>query len=171
MALPLTRDITLGSLAQIPAALLNKLQDMIIGGKHGELVQMIHAMEGETRAFGFEADPVVTYWANNSGTDVVVVPLRFPVGTKIKGIRVYGADTGSDEFDAEVFEVPALTATAASLAAMKSSGLAGGDTSFEWTEADSGFPFVLEDEKTYHVFIQIRAVCEWHAVRVVYERP
>lgn len=43
MALPNDRDATISSATQIPSTLLNNIQDMIIGGKHGEVRRLMPA--------------------------------------------------------------------------------------------------------------------------------
>ena len=67
MTLPLTRDITLASKTQIPSTLLNNLQDMIIGGKHGPKTKKISPSSYESQATHGFADNKGTYSASDNG--------------------------------------------------------------------------------------------------------
>lgn len=93
MALPTSRDITCVAGTPISSALLNKLQDMAIGGKHGA-VTTIHSAVGAGALVGFvsttilaPAFPVLQCPTTTVGTAWFALT-ALPVGARVTAVRL-----------------------------------------------------------------------------------
>lgn len=96
MTLPLTREYTLTSASKWLSSLANKLQDCIVGGKHGSL-SMAMPGSGFTIATGSAAvvTPTGLPWVLGTAAARLVAPVRLPVGTTITEIQWRGEWIGA----------------------------------------------------------------------------
>jgi hypothetical protein len=80
--LPTSRDLTINPGDEIPGALLNKLQDCVVGPKHPELERNLGAAAfGGGAASSFSVGQL-----NYSGASLDTCPLSLPVGDRITTI-------------------------------------------------------------------------------------
>jgi len=86
VGLPNSREATFVASSKVLSAVLNKIQDMIIGAKHPEIARPIHPS-----AFRAEAgNPVFAghHWEGNAGAlFALFAPLLIPVGTRMTHVK------------------------------------------------------------------------------------
>ncbi len=109
MALPTSRDITLASKTVIPSTLLNNIQDMIVGRKHGLQTLVIptpaamaeRGATGSGSALDTEFGIGDARWRLAAGdATTLAYPIMLPVGTRIIAYSVHGEVlTDGDDFD------------------------------------------------------------------------
>lgn len=100
MALPFTRDVTISSGTQIPSTLLNNLQDMVVGGKHGEIRRLTSGVDGI-----WDGQPDVDVgmsvgFLRWTGNGTWTIPLEVHFGERLKDLFVTSKPgTIGDNFD------------------------------------------------------------------------
>ncbi len=94
MALPTTRDYTITPAGQVPGALLNTLQDMVIGNKHPTLTIPIPGDAFKQRNTGSTVTLSVgsTLLSNGASACDTIAGLILPVGKRIIAVRFYVQD-------------------------------------------------------------------------------
>jgi hypothetical protein len=77
----------------------------------------------------------------SGGAQSVLFPIRFPAGTRITSITVYGiaGNTAGETFAATFLEVDAYGSVVNTISSTKTSGTTGGQESIGWTTADTEF--------------------------------
>lgn len=95
MTLPTSRDVTCTAATKVSSALLNKLEDCIIGGRHGSITRVIPAsafrpaiLLGSQWAAGDvpESGGSICGWADNPSLNALVAPLVMPVASVVTAI-------------------------------------------------------------------------------------
>jgi hypothetical protein len=92
MALPVSRDLTFAPGTQIPSAVLNNIQDMIIGGRHGEYEIYLPPAAGLSRhnLTDLEFQFFISNFNNTAATGIFVVwPIVAPVGSALTEVKYY----------------------------------------------------------------------------------
>lgn len=92
MALPTTRDETITAASQIKAALLNKLQDMIVGHKKPSLMRTtpsLHAALSPTWVYDFG-----TGYIQSSSSTSACIGLLVEAGDRITGVSIMAQGDG-----------------------------------------------------------------------------
>jgi hypothetical protein len=84
MALPSSRNTSYSPTNPLKSADLNAVQDCIIGAKHGDLTLLISPHVGYGTNFSLAFDDLVTF----SGAGTWKVPLRLPVGKRLKSMTI-----------------------------------------------------------------------------------
>jgi len=123
MALPQDRDATLAPGSQIPSALLNNIQDMIIGARHGDIRKLTPANMGMfsiSGATNINADNSV----NLEPSQTMFIPLRVVGGDVIVDAELFivshSVITGANTFTSQLYR----GATAVGAGGVKTAGTA-----------------------------------------------
>lgn len=117
MTLPLTRDITLALGTQIPSTLLNTLQDMIIGGKHGPKTIAIPGAAGDpgpSAAVMPTSDVFGSRWTiATTQIGEIFYPVTVAIGDRITDFRAFGEiQNAGDTFSVTLLKRAGTTSTA-----------------------------------------------------------
>lgn len=151
MALPTTRDVTMAPGSQIPSTLLNNLQDMIIGGKHGALRQ--------TRGIGSMMSQASEFISTSSGPNISASTGQHSagnveafVGHRIQEYWGYGeVQSGGDTFKVELRFMPSTTTTTTVVGSKQTSP---SGAAFHEVGEVLGAPHVVVDDRLYTVFME-----------------
>jgi hypothetical protein len=95
MGLPTSRDQTVLNTSTVPSALLNALQDQIVGNKHGTLEIGIGASKGRPDSSAGGSLNALGYWSTFVGAGTVRIPIEVPVGKRIVSIEQFYSVNGT----------------------------------------------------------------------------
>lgn len=129
MGLPTSRDETITSAGSIPSALLNKLQDQVVGAKQPSLERWypLNAQAGSTLAGSGTSSG--GFGPTASGSCSFIVGQGIPVGFRITEVEVYAGGSGSITFNLEISHGPSpgspSTVVAGSLSSLPPSATPG----------------------------------------------
>lgn len=170
MTLPVSRDQTATPASPVSSALLNKLQDMIVGRKHPTLTLHIPALAARTAT----ALPSI----NNQGASAVTaatvmdfyVPVQIPEGCRITAVRASITDnaTGVTKVSMQLFDAPGNNTNATQIGATIQSTGAGATQ----TLILPALTTVVPSGHTYFVHLTSSAANDTrlHHVEVDYDR-
>lgn len=129
MALPTTRDETAVAAAQVKSAMLNNIQDCIVGGKHGSITRVIPISCGQAQYTATPPSVATDFYINANGdyagrTGKVVVGIPCLIGERVTAIRVTAKDVdGTHKFYGRLFvRDPAARTAKSDLTASAGSG-------------------------------------------------
>lgn len=94
MSLPTSRDITLSAgSSQVPSALLNNLQDAVVGNKHGTLTLIVPGSAFvRSNSGGANTYSVASLISNGADAPDMLAPIVLPVGKRITSVRFFVKD-------------------------------------------------------------------------------
>lgn len=95
MGLPTSRDQTVTNASPVPSALLNNLQDQIIGNKHPQLELDIDASKGRPDNNAGGSYNPNGYWSTFVGAGTVRIPIEVPVGKRIVSVECFYSINGT----------------------------------------------------------------------------
>lgn len=109
MALPLTRDETLIAGSQVKSSLLNKLQDMIVGGKHGAIDIPIGGAAFVINPPGTGALNNAGLWTFSTAPNILTAPLLLPVGAVLNTLTLGFNRNGAGTITSRTYKRNVLT--------------------------------------------------------------
>jgi hypothetical protein len=95
LGLPSGRDQTILNTSKVPSALLNRLQDCIVGHKHDVLEIGIGASKGRPDSLAGGFLDALGFWRSFIGAGFVRIPLEVPVGKRIISLEQFYSVNGS----------------------------------------------------------------------------